>query len=122
MTTGKRFPAPIVEALERAKIIGIRAGEEHRYTGVWVVVVEGRSRPVLATADGLAAGFPARAAGACRQASASSRSRARPRSERLRDAVTTAYAQKYNTKASQRWVTGFAEPERLRATLELVPA
>jgi hypothetical protein len=28
---------------------------------------------------------------------------------------------KYDTRASQKWVTGFAEPERLRATLELVP-
>ena len=31
-----------VETLRTAKIIGVRAGSEHRYTGVWVVVVEGR--------------------------------------------------------------------------------
>jgi hypothetical protein len=44
------------------------------------------------------------------------------RSERLRAAVTVAYGEKYNTKASQKWVTGFAEPERAAVTLELVPA
>ena len=44
------------------------------------------------------------------------------RSERLRDAVTQAYAGKYHTKASEKWVRGFAEPERAGNTLELVPA
>jgi hypothetical protein len=43
------------------------------------------------------------------------------RSERLRAAVSAAYAEKYNTKASLKWVRGFAEPERALATLELVP-
>ena len=32
----------IVEAARNAKIIGVRAGTEHRYTGVWVVVIEDR--------------------------------------------------------------------------------
>ena len=31
-----------VEVLRSAKIIGVRAGSEHKYTGVWVVVVGGR--------------------------------------------------------------------------------
>ena len=31
-----------IEELAGAKILGVRAGTEHRYTGVWVVVVEGR--------------------------------------------------------------------------------
>ena len=43
----------------------------------------------------------------------------RTRSERLRDAVTRAYAEKYDTKASQKWVRGFAEPGRAVTTLEL---
>lgn len=42
MTTPRRFPDPVLEAVDRAKILGVRAGGEHRYTGVWVVVVEGR--------------------------------------------------------------------------------
>src|SRR5829696_2494910 len=32
----------IVEAARDAKIMGVRAGTEHRYTGVWVVVVDDR--------------------------------------------------------------------------------
>jgi hypothetical protein len=43
------------------------------------------------------------------------------RGERLRDAVTRAYARKYGTKASEKWVRGFAEPSRAAATLELAP-
>jgi hypothetical protein len=43
------------------------------------------------------------------------------RGERLRDAVTRAYAGKYDTKASEKWVRGFAEPGRAANTLELLP-
>ncbi|HJZ58525.1 MAG TPA: hypothetical protein VKE74_26525, partial [Gemmataceae bacterium] len=49
--------------------------------------------------------------------------RGRPlRGGRLRDAVTQAYAGKYDTKASEKWVRGFAEPGRAATTLELLPA
>lgn len=43
------------------------------------------------------------------------------RSARLRDAVTAAYAEKYPTKGSRKWVEGFAEPARAFTTLEFVP-
>ena len=43
------------------------------------------------------------------------------RSARLREAVSAALAAKYDTKASRKWVEGFAEPERMQHTLELVP-
>ena len=43
------------------------------------------------------------------------------RSERLRDAVTRAYAEKYDTKAAEKWVRGFAEPRRAATTFELLP-
>jgi hypothetical protein len=42
MTDARRFSGPEIEELARAKILGIRAGTEHRYTGIWVVVVEDR--------------------------------------------------------------------------------
>ena len=42
MPKNATFADDIVEALRNAKILGVRAGTEHRYTGVWVVVVEGR--------------------------------------------------------------------------------
>ena len=42
MTAARRFSGPALQELAKAKILGVRAGTEHRYTGVWVVVVEGR--------------------------------------------------------------------------------
>src|SRR5215471_17228735 len=42
VTAARRFSGPALEELAQAKIIGVRAGAEHRYTGVWVVVVAGR--------------------------------------------------------------------------------
>lgn len=42
MTSESRFPDPDLELLREAKILGVRAGAEHRHTGVWVVVLEGR--------------------------------------------------------------------------------
>src|SRR5437667_6744165 len=42
MTAARRFSGPALEAFAQAKIRGVRAGTDHRYTGVWVVVVEGR--------------------------------------------------------------------------------
>jgi hypothetical protein len=43
------------------------------------------------------------------------------RGERLLDAIDAAYGKKYNTPASQKWVRGFAEPERRATTVEFVP-
>jgi hypothetical protein len=43
------------------------------------------------------------------------------RSPRIRDAVTLAFGEKYNTKASRKWVKGFARPARVLTTLEFVP-
>ena len=44
------------------------------------------------------------------------------RSAQIQEAVSVAYGQKYDTKASAKWVTGFAEPRRESTTLELLPA
>ena len=43
MATARRFPKATLEELAGAKMLGVRAGSEHRYTGVWVVVVGGRA-------------------------------------------------------------------------------
>ena len=43
------------------------------------------------------------------------------KSERLRDKVEDAYAEKYNTKASQKYVRGFRTPRRRETTIEFVP-
>jgi hypothetical protein len=43
------------------------------------------------------------------------------RSERLKDAVDRAYAEKFNTPGSANYVKGFAEKKRRDTTTELVP-
>jgi hypothetical protein len=122
-SAARRFSGPTVEELARAKILGVRSGTEHRYTGVWVVVVEGRvfvrswnDRPT-----GWYRAFQTQPLGSIQLAGRDIAVRARQlRGERLRDAVTRAYARKYDTKASEKWVRGFAEPGRAAATLELL--
>ena len=43
MTTSQlRFSDRELETLQKLKILGVRSGTEHRYTGVWVVMVERR--------------------------------------------------------------------------------
>jgi hypothetical protein len=124
MTAARRFSEPELEELARAKIVGVRAGAEHRYTGVWVVVVEGRVfvRTWNDKPTGWYRAFQAQPLGSIQFAGWEVAVRARQlRGERLRDAVTRAYAGKYDTKASEKWVRGFAEPSRAATTLELLP-
>jgi hypothetical protein len=125
MTAARRFPTATLEELATAKILGVRAGPGHRYTGVWVVVVEGRAfvRSWNDKPTGWYRAFHAEPLGSIQLAGREIPVRARrTRGERLRDAVTRAYAEKYDTRASEKWVRGFAEPHRAVATLELVPA
>jgi len=124
MSAARRFPEATLEELARARILGVRAGDEHRYTGVWVVVVEGRAfvRSWNDKPTGWYRAFLAEPLGSIQLAGREVAVRARRlRAERLLDAVTQAYGAKYNTKASEKWVLGFAEPGRAAATLELLP-
>jgi hypothetical protein len=124
MTAARRFSGPLIEELAKAKILGVRAGTEHRHTGVWVVVVEGRTfvRSWNDKATGWYRAFRAQPLGSIQLAGPEIAVRAmRLRGERLRDAVPRAYAGKYDTKASEKWVRGFAEPPRAATTLELLP-
>ena len=114
----------VLEELAGAKILGVRAGSDHRYTGVWVVVVQGRAfvRTWNDKPTGWYRAFQTQPLGSIQLAGREIAVRARRlRGERLRDAVTRAYAGKYTTKASEKWVRGFAEPSRAAATLELLP-
>lgn len=125
MPAQRRFPPPVLDALARAKILGVRAGFEHRHTGVWVVVVEGRvfARSWNDKPTGWYRAFRGEPRGTLQFGDREVEVRADTvRSARLRDAVTAAFAEKYNTKASQKWVRGFAEPQRVANTLEFIPA
>jgi hypothetical protein len=125
MTAARRFPKATLEELADARILGVRAGAEHRFTGVWVVVVEGRVfvRSWSDKPTGWYRAFRAEPLGSIQLGKRGIPVRARrTRSERLLDAVTRAYAQKYDTRPSEKWVRGFAEPHRAVTTLELVSA
>lgn len=125
MTSNRRFSKPVLQALREAKILGVRAGREHRYTGVWVVIVDERVfvRTYFDKPTGWYRAFLLEPNGSIQVGEVEIRIRARRmRSERLCDAVSKAYGEKYDTRASQKWVLGFAEPERARLTLELLPA
>jgi hypothetical protein len=124
MSKDTKFADSIVEALRNAKILGVRAGTEHHYTGVWVVVVEGRVfvRSWNDKPTGWFRSFRKQPSGTIQVGEMEISVRAKPvRSARILDAVTAAFGEKYNTKASLKWVEGFAEPARALTTLEFVP-
>ena len=124
MLKNATFTDTIVEAIENASILGVRAGTEHRYTGVWVVVVEGRVfvRSWNDKPTGWFRAFRKQPGGTIQVGKLEIPVRGKPvRSARLRDAVTVAFGEKYNTKASRKWVEGFNEPARALTTLEFVP-
>jgi hypothetical protein len=124
MSKGATFAAAVVEAFRGAKIIGVRAGTEHRYTGVWVVVVDDRVfvRSWNDKPTGWFRAFRKEPSGTVQFGEREIPVRAKlVGGARIRDAVTAALGEKYNTKGSQKWVEGFAEPARVLTTLELVP-
>jgi len=118
------FAADVVEEFRKAKIMGVRAGAEHRYTGVWVVVVDDRvfARSWTDKSTGWFQAFRKQARGTVQVGELELSVRGRVvRSGRIRDAVTAAYGEKYPTKGSRKWVEGFAEPERVVNTIEFIP-
>ena len=122
----RRFSSAIVKAIDESKILGIRAGarSDHKFTGVWPVVIGGRvfARSWTLTAGGWYRTFLEDPQGTLQVGERSIRIRARrARSERIRDAVEEAYAAKYPTPGSLKYVRGFRTPRRREATMEFVP-
>ena len=120
-----RFPEDVVAWIDKSKILGIRAGATHKIIGIWAVVVERRVfvrswsmkerswwRTFLEDPSGIIEAngkqYPVRAV--------------RTRSERLKDKVDEAYAAKYNTPGSLKYVKDFRTKKRRDTTTELVPA
>jgi hypothetical protein len=121
------FSRPVVTAIAKDKILGIRAGAgDHRFIGVWVVVVD--ERVFVRSWDVKRGGwwqvFRDDPSGAIQAAGREIRVRAIPTtSERLKSAVDRAYAEKYDTPGAVKYVRGFARSKRRRdTTTELVPA
>jgi hypothetical protein len=121
-----RFSDDILAAVRKDKILGIRAGKDstHRVIGIWMVVVEGRVfvrswslRPRswwrVFRGDPYGSMFvgnreiPVRAI--------------QTRSERLKDLVSQAYKEKYNTPGSIQFVKDMCRKRSRDTTTELVP-
>jgi hypothetical protein len=125
MTAPRGFSKPALAALDAAKIVGVRAGTEHRFTGVWVVVVKGRVfvRSWNDKPTGWHRAFVEEPLGVVQAPNGREiRVRARKvRGDGLLDAIDEAYGEKYNTAASRKWVHGFAQPRRRGTTTEFLP-
>ncbi len=125
VTRASRFDDDVLAAIDKSKVIGIRAGTEpHRIIGIWAVVVEGRVfvRSWTLKARGWYRTFLAERRGIMTVGKQELPVRAvRTRSERLKTAVDAAYAAKYDTPASLKYVKGFRTARRRETTTELVP-
>ena len=125
MKTKNRFDTSTLSRIRKEKILGIRAGTEstHRVIGIWVVVVEGRVfarswslkprswwRTFLENPQGsLFIGeqeFVIRAI--------------QTRSERLKDLVSQAYKEKYNTPGSIQYIKEMSRKRSRDTTTEFV--
>ena len=121
-----RFPDAVVDAIGASQMLGIRAGRApHRVIGIWAVVVERRVfvrswsvkprswyRTFLEDPRGVISiggrELPVRAV--------------RTRSERLKDAVSRAYLEKYHTPGALKFARDLGGPKSRATTTELVPA
>jgi len=121
----RRFTTKTLASIRDGQIIGIRAGTRpHRFIGIWAVVVDGRVfvrswsvkprswfRTFLeeprgtVTVDGRE--IPVRAVFT--------------KSERLKDAVSRAYLEKYHTPGSLRFARDLGGAKSRATTTELVP-
>jgi hypothetical protein len=122
----KRLSGPVIAAIDASKIIGIRAGAraDHRFVGVWPVVVKGRAfaRSWTLTKGGWYRAFLEDPMGVLQAGDREVRIRAvRVKGERLRDAIDAAYAAKFTTKFAQTYVRGFRTARRRDTTIEFVP-
>jgi hypothetical protein len=121
-----RFPESVVRAIRNGQILGIRAGRApHRVIGIWAVVVERRVfvrswslkprswyRTFLEDPRGVIV--------------VEGRERAvravRTRSDRLKDAVSRAYLEKYHTPGAIKFARDLGRAKSRATTTELVPA
>ena len=128
MTTKPRFGEEILATLNKDRILGIRAGSdsEHRVIGIWVVVVNGRVfvRSYTMKSGGWWRRFLEDPYG---EIFVSKRKRGikiravQTRSEKLKDAVSAAYKEKYNTRGSVGYVEEMSRKRLRDTTTELVP-
>ena len=122
----RRFSRSVAAAADTSKILGVRAGAtaDHRFIGIWVVVVDGRlfARSWTLTKGGWFRTLLEDPRGTIQVGDRELRMRGVPvRGERLRDAIEEAYAAKYATPGAKKYVRGFRTPRRRDTSIEFVP-
>jgi hypothetical protein len=121
----KRFDTKTLDAIRKAMVIGIRAGTKpHRIIGIWAVVVENRVfvRSWSLKPRSWWRTFLEEPRGTIEVNGKKHKVRAVfTRSERLKDAVDKAYAEKYHTPGSLHFVRGFKNKKRRDTQTELLP-
>ncbi len=121
----QRFSKAILAAIREGHILGIRAGAQpHRFIGIWAVVVEGRVfvRSWSLKPRSWYRTFLEEPRGAIQVGEREIAVRAvRTRSERLKDAISQAYLQKYYTPGSIKYARDLGRAKSRATTTELVP-
>ena len=119
------FSEHTLASLRDGKILGIRAGTgPHRFIGIWVVVVEGR---VFVRSWSIKARSWYRTFLEQPRGTISVDGREIPvravftKSERLKDAVSRAYLEKYHTPGSLKYARDLGGAKSRATTTELVP-
>ena len=125
MTERRAFSRPVLAAIDESGYLKIRAGTDHRFIGIWAVVVNGRVfvRSWNNKPTGWQRALMEEGRGAIQVGLRTLRIRPRHvRGDRLLHAIEAAYAAKYQTPSSRYYVRGFKTARRRRSTTELLPA
>jgi len=125
LKTKRRFAGDTLAAIRDGKILGIRAGmRPHRVIGIWAVVVEDRVfvRSWSLKPRSWYRTFLEEPRGAVQVSGQEIPVHAlRTRNERLRDAISRAYLEKYKTPGSVKYARDLGRAKSRATTTELVP-
>jgi hypothetical protein len=125
MKAERRFPDEVLAAIRDGKMLRIRAGAEHRFIGIWAVVLESRVfvRSWSLKPRSWYRTFLEDPRGAIDVRGREIAVRAvKTRSERLKDAVSRAYLAKYDRGYSIKYARDMGRPKSRATTTELVPS
>lgn len=120
------FADDVLAALRTGKYVWIRAGDDHGFIAIWAVVVGRRVyvRSWNVNPTGWHRAFTDHKRGAIRLSKDADEILVRAtlvRSARVKSAVEDAYAAKYTTPSSLKYVKGFRTQRRRDTTIEIAP-
>jgi hypothetical protein len=119
-----KFEAAVLKAVDAARSLGVRSGDTHKHTNVWVVVISGRIlvRSWNDKPTGWFRAFLRKPEGIIRVGKKEVPARGkRVRNAKILNAMSAALAEKYPHKGSQHYIDGFRTAKRKATTLEFVP-